>query len=200
VWNDDQGYDKTLWALEASLNRLELEYVDLYLIHWPSPQRNLYVETWRALIKARDEGLARSIGVSNFEIEHLDRLIGETGITPVLNQIELHPRFQQKRLRHANTERGICTEAWSPLGRGKLLADPVIVRIASKHGRTPAQVIIRWHLESGFVVIPKSVNASRIKENHDVLDFALDGDDLETIGKLDDGSGRIGPNPMTATF
>jgi 2,5-diketo-D-gluconate reductase A len=200
VWNDDQGYDKTLRALEASLKRLKLEYVDLYLIHWPSPQRDLYVQTWRALIKAKEEGLTRSIGVSNFEVEHLDRLIGETGVTPVLNQIELHPRFQQKRLRHANTERGIKTEAWSPLGRGKLLVDPVIVRIANKHGRTPAQVIIRWHLDSGLVVIPKSVNSSRIKENYDVFGFALDADDLETIGKLDDASGRIGPNPMTATF
>ena len=138
--------------------------------------------------------------MSNFEVEHLDRLIGETGVTPVLNQIELHPRFQQKRLRHANTERGIKTEAWSPLGRGKLLVDPVIVRIANKHGRTPAQVIIRWHLDSGLVVIPKSVNSSRIKENYDVFGFVLDADDLETIGKLDDASGRIGPNPMTATF
>ncbi len=200
VWNDDQGYDRTLSALAASLNRLKLEDVDLYLIHWPSPQRNLFVETWRALIKAKDEGLTRSIGVSNFEVEHLDRLIGETGITPALNQIELHPRFQQKRLHHANTERGIMTEAWSPLGRGKLLADPVIVRIANKHGRTPAQVIIRWHLDSGFVVIPKSVNASRIKENHDVFGFALDADDLEAIEKLDDPNGRIGPNPMAATF
>jgi 2,5-diketo-D-gluconate reductase A len=200
VWNDDQGYDKTLSALAASLNRLKLEHVDLYLIHWPSPQRNLFVETWGALIKAKDEGLTRSIGVSNFEVEHLDRLIGETGITPALNQIELHPRFQQKRLHHANTERGIMTEAWSPLGRGKLLADPVIVRIANKHGRTPAQVIIRWHLDSGFVVIPKSVNASRIKENHDVFGFALDADDLEAIEKLDDPNGRIGPNPMAATF
>jgi 2,5-diketo-D-gluconate reductase A len=138
--------------------------------------------------------------VSNFEVEHLDRLIGETGITPVLNQIELHPRFQQRRLRDANTVRGIKTEAWSPLGRGKLLVDPVIVRIANKHGRTPAQVIIRWHLDSGLVVIPKSVNSSRIKENYDVLGFALDVNDLETIGKLDEASGRIGPDPMTATF
>jgi 2,5-diketo-D-gluconate reductase A len=200
VWNDDQGYDKTLRALEASLNRLKLKYVDLYLIHWPSPQRDLYVQTWRALIRSKEEGLTRSIGVSNFEVEHLDRVIGETGVTPVLNQIELHPRFQQKRLRHANTQRGIETEAWSPLGRGKLLADPVIARIANKYDRTPAQVIIRWHLGNGLVVIPKSVNLDRIKENYDVFGFALDADDLETISNLDEPSGRIGPNPMTATF
>jgi 2,5-diketo-D-gluconate reductase A len=200
VWNEDQGYDRTLRALEASLKRLKLDHVDLYLIHWPSPHRDLYVETWSALIKAREEGLTHSIGVSNFEVEHLDRLIEETGITPVLNQIELHPRFQQKRLRHANSERGIRTEAWSPLGRGKLLGGPAIVRIANKHGRTPAQVIIRWHLDSGLVVIPKSATSRRIKENYDVCGFVLDADDLETIGKLDDANGRIGPNPMTATF
>jgi 2,5-diketo-D-gluconate reductase A len=200
VWNDDQGYDRTLRALEASLNRLKLDHVDLYLIHWPSPQRDLYVETWKALIRAREQGLTRSIGVSNFEIEHLDRLIEETGITPVLNQIEIHPRFQQKRLRQANTDRGIRTESWSPLGRGRLLTDPVILRIADRHGRTPAQVIIRWHLDSGLIVIPKSVNASRIRDNHDVFGFALDADDLAAIAKLDESSGRIGPNPMTATF
>ena len=200
VWNDDHGYDRTLRALTASLNRLKFNHVDLYLIHWPSPQRDLYVQTWKALIRAKEEGLTRSIGVSNFEVEHLDRLIGETGITPTLNQIEIHPWFQQKRLRQANAERGIKTEAWSPLGRGKLLTDPVILRIAKRHERTPAQVIIRWHLDSGLIVIPKSVNAGRIKENHDVFGFALDAEDLEAIAKLDQASGRIGPNPMTATF
>jgi len=200
VWNDDQGYDRTLGALAASLDRLKLDHVDLYLIHWPSPQRDLYVQTWRALIRAREEGLTRSIGVSNFEVEHLDRLINETGITPALNQIELHPRFQQMRLRNANAERGIRTESWSPLGRGKLLTDPVIARIARKHGRTPAQVIIRWHLDNALIVIPKSANASRIEENFGVFGFVLDADDLATMRKLDEPGGRIGPNPMTATF
>ena len=177
------------------LNRLRFDYIDLYLIHWPSPQRDLYVQTWRALIRAKEEGLTRSIGVSNFEVEHLDRLIGETGIAPVLNQIEVHPRFQQKRLRQANAERGTKTESWSPLGRGQLLTDPVIVRIADRHGRTPAQVIIRWHLDSGLIVIPKSENANRIKENYDVFGFALDADDLEAIAKLDESSGEVSRPP-----
>ena len=200
VWNDDQGYDKTLLAIDSSLRRLNVGYVDLYLIHWPSPGRDLYAATWRALIRAREMGLARSIGVSNFEIEHLDRIIGETGVTPVLNQIEVHPRFQQRRLRQANARRGIKTEAWSPLGRGRLLTDPVIARIAQKHERTPAQIIIRWHLDSDLIVIPKSISLARIKENFDVFGFALDANDMAAIGKLDEAAGRIGPNPMTASF
>jgi 2,5-diketo-D-gluconate reductase A len=200
VWNSDQGYDSTLRALEASLKRLRQEYVDLYLIHWPSPRRGLFADTWRALIKARDEGRVRSIGVSNFEVEHLDRVIGETGVTPVLNQIELHPRFQQKRLREAHAQRGIQTQSWSPLGQGQLLSDAVIARIAQKHGRTPAQVLIRWHLDNGLIVIPKSVTPSRIAENFDVFGFALDAEDLAAIARLDDAGGRIGPDPMTASF
>jgi len=200
VWNEDQGYDSTLRALDASLKRLGTDYVDLYLIHWPSPRRGLYTDTWRALVKAREEGRARSIGVSNFEPEHLDRLISETGITPVLNQIELHPRFQQKRLREANAQRNILTESWSPLGQGKMLADPVIGRIASKHQRSPAQVIIRWHLDNGLIVIPKSVTPSRIVENFAVFDFTLDAEDMAAIADLDDAEGRIGSNPLTATF
>jgi 2,5-diketo-D-gluconate reductase A len=200
VWNDDQGYDKTLLAIDSSLTRLNVGYVDLYLIHWPSPGRDLYAATWRALIRAREMGLARSIGVSNFEIEHLDRIIGETGVTPVLNQIEVHPRFQQRRLRQANAQRGIKTEAWSPLGRGRLLTDPVIARIAQKHERTPAQIIIRWHLDSDLIVIPKSISLARIKENFDVFGFALDANDMAAIGMLDEAAGRIGPNPMTASF
>ena len=170
------------------------------MIHWPSPGRDLYADTWRALVRAREEGLARSIGVSNFEVEHLDRIIGETGVTPVLNQIELHPRFQQRRLRQTNAQRGIKTEAWSPLGRGRLLTDPVIERIARKHERTPAQIIIRWHIDSDVIVIPKSMNANRIQENFAVFDFALEAEDIAAIGKLDDVDGRIGPNPMTASF
>ena len=200
VWNDDQGSDKTLRAIDASLKRLKLDHVDLLLIHWPSPQRGLYVETWKALIQAQQDGKARSIGVSNFEVEHLDRIIGDTGVKPVLNQIELHPRFQQKALRAAHAERGIVTESWSPLGQGKLLADPVLGRIAAKHSRTAAQVVIRWHLDSGLVTIPKSVTPSRIQENFDVFGFALDAEDLRAIEGLDDARGRIGPDPMKAAF
>ncbi|MES2940593.1 MAG: aldo/keto reductase [Pseudomonadota bacterium] len=200
VWNEEQGYDKALRAVAASLARLKLDAVDLCLIHWPSPQRGLYLETWRALIRAKEDGLVRSIGVSNFEVEHLDRIIGETGVVPVLNQVELHPRFQQARLRAAHEERGIRTEAWSPLGQGKLLADPAIARIAAKHGRTAAQVILRWHLDNGLVAIPKSVTPSRIQENFEVAGFALDAGDMQAIAALDDPRGRIGPDPMKASF
>ena len=200
VWNDHQGYDSALRAIEASLKRLQLEQIDLCLIHWPAPNRGLYLDTWRALIKAQEMGQVRSIGVSNFEVEHLDRIISETGVTPVLNQIELHPRFQQTALRTAHAERGIKTESWSPLGQGQLLSDPAIAALAAKHGRTAAQVIIRWHLDSGLIVIPKSVTPSRIAENFDVFGFALDAEDMAAIARLDQADGRIGPNPMTATF
>ncbi|MFI4950264.1 MAG: aldo/keto reductase [Caulobacterales bacterium] len=200
VWNSEQGYDAALRALDGSLRRLKLDYVDLFLIHWPAPRQGLYLDTWRALVKAREGGRARSIGVSNFDVEQLDRIVGETGVTPAVNQIELHPRFQQRRLRDANLERGIRTESWSPLGQGRLLADPVIAGVARKHGRTPAQVIIRWHLDSGLIVIPKSVTPSRIVENHDVAGFQLDQDDMAAIEALDDPDGRIGPDPLTAAF
>ncbi|MDO9431240.1 MAG: aldo/keto reductase [Phenylobacterium sp.] len=200
VWNENQGYDNALKAIEGSLKRLQLDQLDLCLIHWPAPHRGLYLDTWRALIKAQEAGQVRSIGVSNFEVEHLDRVIGETGVTPVLNQIELHPRFQQTALRAAHAERGIKTESWSPLGQGQLLTDPIITGIAAKHGRTTAQVIIRWHLDSGLIVIPKSVTPSRIVENFDVFGFALDAEDMAAIAGLDQTDGRIGPNPMTATF
>lgn len=200
VWNEQQGFDATLKAFDASLARLGFEYADLYLIHWPSPSRGLYLDSWKALIRLKEEGRVGSIGVSNFEAEHLDRLISETGVTPVLNQIELHPRFQQRALREAHAERGIATQCWSPLGQGQLLKDPVIASVAAKHGRTPAQVIIRWHMDNGFIVIPKSVTPSRIVENFDVFGFQLDEEDMKAVGALDRTDGRIGPNPMTATF
>ncbi|BBE74017.1 aldo/keto reductase [Oharaeibacter diazotrophicus] len=200
LWNDDQGYDQALRAFDASLGRLGLDYVDLYLIHWPAPRRDLYVDSWRALIRLREEGRARSIGVSNFTADHLRRIVAETGVPPVLNQIELHPRFQQGALRAAGAKLGVATESWSPLGQGRLLADPAITAIAAKHGRTPAQVIVRWHVESGLIVIPKSVNPARIAENFDVFGFALDADDRAAIAGLDDPDGRIGPDPTTATF
>lgn len=200
LWNADQGFDSTLRAFDASLQRLGLDYVDLYLIHWPAPSRDLYVETWKAFIRLKEEGRAKSIGVSNFTAEHLDRLIRETGVKPVLNQIELHPRFQQEALREAHAERGIATESWSPLGQGQLLEDRVIGEIAQKHAKTPAQIVIRWHIDSGLIVIPKSVTPSRITENFNVFDFELDETDLAAIAGLDRNDGRIGPDPMTAAF
>lgn len=200
LWNDNQGYDETLIAAEKSLGRLGLEHLDLYLIHWPAPAKGLYVESWKALVRLQQEGRVKSIGVSNFAAEHLDRIIGETGLAPAINQIELHPRFQQRALRDANAERGVLTESWSPLGQGQLLTDPVIARIAARHGKTPAQVIIRWHVDSGLVVIPKSVTPERIVQNFGVFDFQLDEADKAAIAGLDSDGGRIGPDPLTATF
>ncbi|MDO9335632.1 MAG: aldo/keto reductase [Caulobacter sp.] len=200
LWNDNQGYDAALQAFDKSLGRLGLDYLDLYLIHWPAPSKDLYLETWKAFVRLREEGRVKSIGVCNFEAEHLDRIIGETGVEPVLNQIELHPRFQQRALREANAVRHVLTQSWSPLGQGQLLTDPAIAAIADKHGRTAAQVIIRWHIDNGLVVIPKSVTPSRIVENFQVFDFELDDEDLAAIADLDDAAGRIGPDPLTAAF
>jgi 2,5-diketo-D-gluconate reductase A len=200
LWNDAQGFDSALRAFDESLGRLGLEAIDLYLIHWPSPRRGLYLETWRALVRLREEGRAKSIGVSNFGPDELERVIGETGVTPALNQIELHPRFQQRKLREMHARLGIATESWSPLGRGALLADRAIGAIAKKHGRTPAQVIIRWHIDSGLVVIPKSVTPARIVENFDVFSFRLDEGDTAAIAGMDSASGRMGPDPATAGF
>jgi 2,5-diketo-D-gluconate reductase A len=200
LWNDQQGFDSTLKAFDESLKRLGTDYVDLYLIHWPAPNRNRFVDTWKAFVRIREEGRARSIGVSNFYPEHIARIVGETGVTPVLNQIELHPDFQQKTARAAHATLEIATESWSPLGQGTLLSNPVIGAVARKHGRTPAQTIIRWHIDNGLIVIPKSVTPSRIEENFRVFDFKLDDEDLAAIGKLDRPDGRIGPDPKTADF
>ncbi|PZO90951.1 MAG: oxidoreductase [Sphingomonas sanxanigenens] len=200
LWNDDQGYDSALKACDESLGRLGIDKIDLYLIHWPSPHRGLYVDSWKALVRLKEEGRVGAIGVSNFAAEHLDRIIDATGVTPALNQIELHPDFQQRALRSLHDDLGIRTESWSPLGQGKLLADPVIARIAAKHGRTPAQTIIRWHIDQGLIVIPKSVTPSRIVENFDVFGFALDAEDLAAIDALDGAGNRIGPDPLTAAF
>lgn len=195
LWNDSQGYDDALKAFDASLGRLGLESVDLYLVHWPAPQQDRYVEAWRALIRLREDGRARSIGVSNFGVAHLERIIGETGVTPAVNQIELHPRWGQAALRAAHQRLGIATTSWSPLGQGQLLSDPVVGAIAAKHGKSPAQAIIRWHLDLGLIVIPKSVTPARIAQNCDVFDFRLDADDLAAMAALDDPAGRIGPDP-----
>jgi 2,5-diketo-D-gluconate reductase A len=195
-FNDDHGYEQAKHALAASLERLEMSHVDLYLIHWPVPIHDKYVETWKAFIEARAEGLVRSIGVSNFNPAHLERIIRETGETPAINQVELHPYFQQRGLRREHEQLGILTEAWSPLAQGKVLDDPAIVAIADAHGKTPGQVVIRWHLQLGNVVIPKSVTPARIEENLDVFDFELSAAEMESIEGLDRGM-RIGPDPET---
>jgi 2,5-diketo-D-gluconate reductase A len=195
-FNDDHGRDKAKAACKKSLERLELQHVDLYLIHWPVPAHDLYVETWQALIELQEEGLVRAIGVSNFQPAHLERIINETGVTPAINQVELHPHFQQTGLRHEHQELDIVTEAWSPLGQGLELEDPMIVEIANAHSKTPAQTIIRWHLQLGNVVIPKSVTPERIEENFDVFDFGLSDAEMEAVRELDAGT-RIGPDPDT---
>ncbi len=194
--NADHGYEQAKAACRASLERLDLGPIDLYLIHWPVPSRDDYLDTWRAFIELAAEGLVRSIGVSNFQPTHLQRLVAETGVSPAVNQIELHPRLQQPELRQLHAQLGIVTEAWSPLARGRVLEDPVVVAIADAHERTAAQVLIRWHLQLGNVVIPKSVTPRRIEENFAVFDFELTPAEMAAIGGLDRGE-RIGPNPDT---
>ncbi|MGC2654695.1 MAG: aldo/keto reductase [Mycobacterium sp.] len=199
LWNADQGYDSTLKAFDASMNRLGLEYLDLYLIHWPLPARNLFVDTFKAFAHLRDQGRIRSIGVSNFEAEHLKAVIDATGIVPAVNQIELHPQLPQTELREVHAELGVATEAWGPLGQGSLLNHPTITAAAEDCDRTPAQVLIKWHLQLGNIVIPKSVNPERIVSNFDVFDFELSQDEMALISSLDDGT-RLGADPRTFDF
>lgn len=196
LWNADQGYDSTLQAFDASLAKLGLDFVDLYLIHWPTPARDLYGESWRAIEKLVADGRIRAAGVSNFQPAHLRRLLDGGSLVPAVNQIELHPGLQQNELRALHTELGIVTEAWSPLAQGAVLDEPALTAIAERHGKSAAQVVLRWHLQLGNVVIPKSVTPSRIRENADVFDFALTDDELAAIGALDRGL-RTGPDPDT---
>lgn len=196
LWIDDLGYEPTLAAFESSLAKLGLDYLDLYLIHWPAPALGKYEQSWRALEKLLADGRVRAIGVSNFLPEHLQKLIQLGGAVPAVNQVELHPALQQRDIAAFNAEHGIATEAWSPLAQGAVLNDPHILDIAGRHGRTPAQVILRWHLQRGRIAIPKSVTPARIKENLAVFDFELSADDLSAVDALD-RDGRTGPHPAS---
>ncbi|MFH8686241.1 aldo/keto reductase [Streptomyces anulatus] len=196
LWNADQGYDATLAAFDASLAKLGLDYVDLYLIHWPTPAHDLYPESWRALEKLAADGRIRAAGVSNFQPAHLRRLLETGTLVPAVNQIELHPGLQQAELRAFHAEHGIATEAWSPLAQGALLTEEALVSIAERHGKSPAQVVLRWHLQLGNVVIPKSVTPERIRQNIDVFDFELSAADMDAVAALDRGM-RTGPDPDT---
>lgn len=196
VWNDRQGYDSTLRAVEESLERLVLDRVDLVLIHWPAPSRDLYVDTWRALIRAREEGMATSIGVSNFLPEHLDRIVGETGVAPVLNQVELHPELPQGELRRKHEEMGVVTQSWTPLGQSRTFGSPAVRRAAERTGASPAQVILAWHVALGCSVIPRSTKPERLAENLQALEVTLTPEEVAAIEALENGH-RTGPDPHT---
>ncbi|WUL18970.1 aldo/keto reductase [Amycolatopsis sp. NBC_00355] len=197
LWNSAQGYDATLKAFDESLAKLGLEQLDLYLIHWPTPERDKYLDTWKAFEKLYTDGRVRAIGVSNFQPAHLERLLDNAEIAPALNQVELHPYLQQQEVREFDAKHGIATEAWSPLAKGgSLLGDPIVAELAVKHGRTPAQIVLRWHLQLGNVVIPKSVTPSRIQENFDLFEFTLTEEELESLTPLNRDE-RTGPDPDT---
>ncbi|WP_433675669.1 aldo/keto reductase [Microbacterium gorillae] len=196
VWNSDHGYDATLRAYDVTLEKLGVDALDLYLIHWPAPGRDLYRDTWRALERIYADGRVRAIGVSNFEPAHLDRLLADAEVVPAVNQVELHPSFQNRAVVAANAAHGIATEAWSPLAQGAALGSEPVLAAAAAHGVTPAQVVLRWHLQQGRIIIPKSVTPSRIAENLDVFGFDLTADELTAIDALDI-DGRTGPHPAT---
>lgn len=192
-----QGYDATLKSFMGSLDRLGLDYLDLFLIHWPVPKHDRYSDTWKAFIQLQRDGRIRSIGVSNFLPEHIERIIGDHGVAPAVNQIELHPEFQQRDIREFHRRHNIAIECYSPLGRGAVLDNPTIKQIADKHGKSPAQVVLRWHVQEGLIAIPKSVHAERIKANIDVFDFALDDGDMAGIAALDRLNGKMLSDPAT---
>jgi diketogulonate reductase-like aldo/keto reductase len=195
LWNADQGYDSTLRAFDASMEKLGLDVLDLYLIHWPTPRRELYLDTWRAFEKLQADGRVRSIGVSNFQPAHLDALAAKFDVVPSVNQIELHPFLTQHALREYHREHGIHTEAWSPLAQGgELLKDATVAEIAGRHGKTPAQAVLRWHLQIGNIIFPKSVTPSRVDENFDIFDFELSADDIAALEGLNKDE-RTGPDP-----
>ena len=196
LWNDDQGTDTAHRAIDTSLEKLGLDYVDLYLIHWPTPKRDRYLESWLALEQIRASGRTRSIGVSNFQPEHLERVVGGSDTVPAVNQVELHPAFQQRELRAVHAQHGIHTESWGPLGQGKydLFGLDAIQSAAEAHGVTPAQVVIRWHLQSGIIVFPKSNSRERMQQNIDVFGFELTADEMAAIDALDEGK-RVGGHP-----
>jgi 2,5-diketo-D-gluconate reductase A len=187
VWNDSHGYDATLAAFDESMDKLGLEFLDLYLIHWPRPDADLYIPTYKALERLYHDGRVRAIGVSNFEPEHLERLLDATDVVPAVNQIELHPWLQQRQLRAIHQRAGIATQAWSPLARGQLLADPVLESLAAVHGKSVAQIVLRWHHQSGILSLPKASSAARIAENLNIFDFSLDPEEMASIGSLDRG-------------
>ncbi len=198
LWNPDQGHDAAMRAFDRSFDALGLDWIDLYLIHWPVERAGLYPETWKALVELKRQGRVRSIGVSNFTVATLERIIDDTGVVPAVNQVECHPYFQQVELRAWHEANGIATTSWSPLGRGgELLKDPAIAAVADKHGRSPAQVVLRWHLDSDLIAIPKSADAERQAENLQALDFRLDGEDMGRLAALDRPDGRTGPDPET---
>ncbi|PBC01087.1 aldo/keto reductase [Mesorhizobium sp. WSM3860] len=198
--NGGHQRDAALRSFDDTMQKLGIDQIDLFLIHWPVPSQNKYVEAWKALVELKQAGRIKSVGVSNFNQDHLERIIGETGVTPAVNQIELHPRFQQRDKREFHKRHNIRIESWSPLGSGRLLADPTLQGVAKKHGKSVAQVIIRWHLQEGLIVIPKSNHQDRIAGNFAVFDFELDDEEMQTVRRMDSADGRTGPDPATAAF
>ena len=197
IWNESQGYDRTLRAAEKCLERLGRDHVDMLLIHWPCPEKALFVETWKALIELRDQGKAKSIGVSNFREEDLKRIADETGVLPALNQIELHPAFQQREMRAVHEEMGIVTQSWSPLGRGNSMNNETVRSVAEETGQDATAVILRWHIQHGLCPIPRSTNPDHIRSNFTALDFELSDDQMAKLDALDSSDGRMGPEPGT---